>query len=391
MLLLIIGLLLFVGLVVIHEFGHFIAARRAGVDVEEFGIGFPPRLFGRRMSGGWLFSINLLPVGGFVRLKGEHDADIEKGTFGAASLWSKTKIMAAGVVMNLVVAFIFFTALAWVGTPVLVCNQYKVASDTHYSTQGDAASTITGIESGSPASKIGLKKGDRLVAAGPSASDLRSISPECPLSDITQQYAGQSLTVQVQRGGQTLTKTATLLTKQEVDDSLSTKNPKGYLGITVSNGLRFARATWSAPVVAAGEMVQFTGLTFQGLGKAVAGLGGIVAGEATGNSHARSEAQKQASSQVSGPLGIFFVLKGGAALGFKFVLFIVAIISLTLAIMNILPIPALDGGRLWLMLISHAVGKPLSQRTEEMVAGIGFMVLMLLFILITIVDVKRFL
>src|SRR6188508_745555 len=107
--LLVVGLLLFVGLVVIHEFGHFIMARRNGVDVEEFGIGFPPRAWSRRMPTGYDFSINWLPLGGFVKLKGEHDADTEKGSFGAASLWAKTKIISAGVIVNLFVAVVMFS------------------------------------------------------------------------------------------------------------------------------------------------------------------------------------------------------------------------------------------------------------------------------------------
>src|SRR6202050_4706847 len=95
-----VGLILFVGLVVFHEFGHFIMARRGGVEVEEFGLGFPPKLFKKRTKGGWLFTINLLPLGGFVKLKGEHDTDTEPGSFGAASLWAKTKIMAGGAFFN---------------------------------------------------------------------------------------------------------------------------------------------------------------------------------------------------------------------------------------------------------------------------------------------------
>src|ERR1700740_229118 len=95
-LLLVVGILLFIGLVVVHEFGHFIVARRNRVEVEEFGIFFPPRLYKHRTKAGWDFSINLLPLGGFVRLKGEHDSDTAKGTFGAASLMAKSKIMAAG-------------------------------------------------------------------------------------------------------------------------------------------------------------------------------------------------------------------------------------------------------------------------------------------------------
>src|SRR5215469_16636955 len=98
--LLIVGIILFILLVVVHEWGHFIAARRNGVEVEEFGIFFPPHLYTHKTKSGWLFSINLIPLGGFVKLKGEHDTDTEKGSYGAASLWAKTKIMTAGVAMN---------------------------------------------------------------------------------------------------------------------------------------------------------------------------------------------------------------------------------------------------------------------------------------------------
>lgn len=164
MILLIIGLLLFIGLVVIHEYGHFIMARRNGVEVEEFGIGFPPKVWSRKTKGGWIFSINLLPLGGFVRLKGEHDDANAKGTFGAASLWAKTKIMAAGVVMNLLTALVLLMGLALVGTPTLVCNQFTIASDTKYS--GTSSVKVESVTPGSPASKIGLQKGDEIQAAG---------------------------------------------------------------------------------------------------------------------------------------------------------------------------------------------------------------------------------
>src|SRR6266480_4743335 len=133
--LLLVGILLFIGLVVVHEFGHFIVARRNGVEVEEFGIFFPPRLYTRKTKAGWLFSINALPLGGFVRLKGEHDTDTEPGSFGAASLWTKSKIMSAGVVMNILTALVLFTILALIGMPKLVENQFSVKSDTKLSRQ----------------------------------------------------------------------------------------------------------------------------------------------------------------------------------------------------------------------------------------------------------------
>src|ERR1700710_3009268 len=128
-LILVVGIILFISLVVVHEFGHFIAARRNGVEVEEFAIFFPPRLYKRKTKAGWLFTINALPLGGFVRLKGEHDSDTEPGTFGAASIWVKTKIMGAGVIMNLITALVLFTILALVGMPKLVDNQYSVKRD----------------------------------------------------------------------------------------------------------------------------------------------------------------------------------------------------------------------------------------------------------------------
>ena len=385
-LLLIVGLLLFISLVVVHEYGHFIAARRNGVEVEEFGIFFPPRLFSRKTKGGWVFSINALPLGGFVKLKGEHDSDTEPGSFGAATTWAKTKIMAAGVFMNLVVALILFTILALVGMPKLVDNQFTVKSDTQLVNR----QVLVGyVEPGSPADKAGLKSEDELNAfALPGYSPVDVVSAN-QLPQVTKQFAGKNATIYYTRAGDTRTASVKLLTTKEVDASKKTSNPKGYLGI-VPTEYSLQRSTWSAPVVAVGFSAQVTALTFQGLGHALAGLGGWIAGIVTGNNVARNHAGDSASSQVSGPVGIFVILKNGSLLGYQFMLFIIAIISLTLAIMNILPIPALDGGRLWILLATRAAKRPLSARTEEIINAAGFVVLMVLITLVTVVDVKRF-
>ena len=151
-LLMIVGIILFFGLVVVHEFGHFIMARRGGVEVEEFGIGFPPKLFKYKTKSGWLFTINLLPLGGFVKLKGEHDTDTTPGSFGAASVWTKSKIMAAGVMMNLITAYILFVGLALAGMPQLVDNQFVVKSDATYVSRAEKYIAAGQVESGSPAS-----------------------------------------------------------------------------------------------------------------------------------------------------------------------------------------------------------------------------------------------
>ena len=126
----VVGLLLLVLLVVLHELGHAIAARRNGVVVEEFGIGFPPRAWARKLKNGVLFTLNWLPLGGYVKLQGEHDAANKAGDYGAASFWSKTKILLAGVFINWATAVVIFTGLALTGLPKVIDNQFTVKSDT---------------------------------------------------------------------------------------------------------------------------------------------------------------------------------------------------------------------------------------------------------------------
>lgn len=370
--LLIVGLLLFVGLVVIHEYGHFIAARRNGVDVEEFGIGFPPRAWGKKTKAGFIFSINWLPIGGFVKLKGEHDADTEKGTFGAASLKAKVKIMLAGVGMNLLGAFVLFTILAWIGMPHLIDNQFTVKNDTKVIKQ----EVLVGyIAKDSPAAKAGLQQRDQLIRISGENGKSSVIPSAAQLPSLTQKYAGQDVTIEYRRDGVTKKAPLQLLSQAQVDASKKTDNPKGYLGVSPTE-YKLTRATWSAPIVSLGVMKQFTVTTFQGLGSAIAAI-------FQGNG-------SKASEQVSGPVGIVVILKEGSLLGVEFMLMIIGIISLTLAIMNVLPIPALDGGRLFVLLISRMLGKPLTEDTEERINAIGFISLMLLVVLITIVDVKRY-
>ena len=385
---LILGIVLFLSLVIIHELGHFWVAKRNGVKPEEFGIFFPPRLWKKRMKGGWDFSVNLLPLGGFVKLKGEHDSDTAKGSFGAATDRAKAKIMLAGVALNLVTALGLFTVLAWTGMPnipALINNQFTVKSDTKVIHRSALAGLV---EPGSPAAKAGLQRLD----------DLKTISNgqktvtigDTPLSQATKQFAGQTVTVRYNRQGDSKAAKITLLSAATVEASRKTSEPKGYLGI-VPFEYSLQRSTWSAPIVAVGLTVQMTKMTLAGLWNAVQGLGGIIAGAVTGNTAARQNAQTEASSQVSGPVGIFMVLKEMGTLGMPFLLFIIAIISLTLAIMNVLPIPALDGGRLYLMLASRLTkAKRLTPDMEEKIVGGSFLLLLGLIVLITIVDVRRF-
>ncbi|OVE79105.1 hypothetical protein BVY00_01185 [bacterium G20] len=385
-LLFVLGFVLFVGLILIHEWGHFITARRNGVEVEEFGLGIPPRAWSKKLKSGMLLSLNWLPLGGFVKLKGEHDNDHRPGSFGAASLLAKTKIMLAGVGMNLIAGLILLTIVALVGMPKLIDNQFGLASDTKIVHR----QVLVGyIEPGSPAQTAGLSGRDviKLVSAN---GQTRTIATVQELHKTTTDFAGQIVGLTITHNGREQVKTVTLRSAREVEPTKKTDHPKGYLGISPTE-LQTYRATWSAPIVALGFTKQLVVLTMQGLAHALSGLGSTIAGTLSGNRQARVNGQTEATAQVGGPVAIGAFLWDSGSLGFNFMLFVIAYISLALALMNILPLPALDGGRLLMVLVSRSIlGRPLGQKIEERLVGASMVLLLSLFIIITIVDVKRF-
>ena len=210
------------------------------------------------------------------------------------------------------------------------------------------------------------------------------------MNRATTAFAGQNVQLTISRSGKEQTKDITLRSAAEVEPTKNTDNPKGYLGIS-PNELSAYRATWSAPIVALGFTKQLVVLTIQGLSHALSGLGAAIAGTVTGNEQARIKGQTQATDQVGGPVAIGAILWGGGSLGFNFVIMVIAVLSLTLALMNVLPLPILDGGRLVMMLISRGIlHRPLSKKTEERLVGASMALLLVLFALITIVDVRRF-
>lgn len=396
--LLIIGLTLFVGLVVIHEYGHFIAARRGGVDVEEFGIGFPPRAWKRRIQsqkGDYDFTINWLPLGGFVRLKGESDDATEPGSYGDAPLGTKVKIMVAGVIMNLITAFVLFTVVALAGMPQLPApelgQQFTIASDerTVSEVKNEDVVRVREVVASSPAAEAGILEGDEIISINGVAID----APE-DVGTATQDLAGQEVAIVVQSTERSdesnrddrRTVTVVLNQGQEAEEN----GRLGIVPISGREGFTLLGYTWSAPLVAVGTMAQFTQLTFVGLGQALSGFGSYLVSFISGDQEVRQESQAQATEQITGPLGIFFTLAAVSQEGVVLLLFIVALISLALAIMNILPIPALDGGRLFVTLLFKGLKKPLPKSLEEKIHGTGFLLLMGLFVLITIVDIRRF-
>lgn len=372
----VLGLLILVFLVTMHELGHAIIARRNGVVVEEFGIGFPPRALEKKLKNGVLLTLNWLPLGGFVKLQGEHDAASKKGDYGAATFWQKTRILLAGVAVNWLIAALLLSVLAWTGMPKILSNQFSVAGDTVIIKK---PVELTTVAKGSPAEKAGLKSGDQVVRfAGEPVQTADAFSSQ------TKEQKGKKVEIIYSRGGIEQTTTATL--------RADNKDKQGYLG--VGSGQREQiKASWSAPLVGIVTTGQFTLVTLQGLGDLVVNLVTGVVMQFSPNEVARTEAKANlatASGSVAGPIGILgTIFPAAEQAGLTQLIFLTAIISLTLAVMNVLPIPALDGGRWFVMAAYRLLKRPLTKEREEQIQGTGFLILMGLVVIVTVADVGK--
>lgn len=348
-------ILIFGFLVFIHELGHFVAARRNGVEVEEFGFGFPPRIVGKRF-GKTLYSINLLPLGGFVRMKGEDQDDSAAGSFGAASFWAKTKILLAGVTMNFIAAYIILVYLCLTGLPPVVANQASIGTATEAQPKQVMAIAIA---KGSPAEAAGVRQGDIVVSA-----DGRSFTAAQDLMNFTKEKAGSQVQLKLARDGQEREVTARL--REPASD-------QGYLGVTPFQTYAIKYGLVDSFLTAGAILGQLSWAT-------LAAFGGLIAGLFTSG---------QVSEQVAGPVGIVVLLSNVVNLGVAYVLIFVASISISLAVINAMPLPALDGGRFAIIAVGKLLRRPLSPRVEGLVHTIGFVALIGLMVVVTYVDIGR--
>lgn len=375
----IIGLISLTFLVALHELGHALAAKKNGVKLKEYAIGFPPRIKSFKaktdkiLPKGTKISIGAIPLGGFVRLQGEHDSDSKKGDYGVASFWGKTQILFAGVAMNWLVAFVLFTVLAISGMPKLLPNQFYLSSDAKISGGGVQVSAIS---KDSPAEKAGLNKNDTLLEFNG-----QKVENSTKIRQDLKNNAGKTVSLKISRNGKEISKSV----------KLNEKGNNGFLGAVLSDGMQKIHSTWSAPIVGLGTTVQFTGETFKGVGELFINFFGGIFEKVIPNSDSQKNANTQLSKvgeSVSGPVMVIGgIFPNIVSMGLDMILMLTAIISISLACMNVLPIPALDGGRWFMTFIFRALlKKPLSKELEENINGWSFIILMGLSVLVIILD-----
>jgi regulator of sigma E protease len=370
----VVGLIALMVLVVVHELGHAVVALRNGVVVEEFGIGIPPRAWKKKLKNKVLFTLNWLPFGGFVKLQGENDAADKKGDYGAATFSQKTKILLAGVAVNWLFAVVLLSALALTGLPKILQNQVTIPSDT---TIIHKPVEVVNIIKNHSAEKAGLKSGDTII---------RFAGQEVPtvdrLVEISKQKKGQSVGVVYNRDG----------VEHSVQVTLGKDVVSGIFGADL--GQRdLIKVTWSAPFIGVATTAQFTWLTVQGIYDMVGNLINGLVSQLSPNADVRAKASselKAVGDGVAGPIGILgTIFPAAQRAGLTQFVFLTAIISLSLAVMNVLPIPALDGGRWFMMAVFRLSKKKLTKEREENIQAVGFSILMGLIILVTFVDVAK--
>lgn len=370
----IIGFIILAFLVIVHEMGHAIAAKRSGVVVEEFGIGMPPRLWGKKLKNGVMLSINWLLFGGFVKLQGEFDEAKNKGDYGAAKFWQKTKILFAGVTMNWLVAVIILTILSLTGMPKILETQYSIVGDS--TTVIGPIEAVT-VQPSSAADKAGIKPGDIITEF-----DGMPVFTDDQLIELIGVKSGRKVNITYERKGVIHNTLATL------GKDISA----GYLGIGLGQR-ELTRFTWSAPIVGVATTAQFTWETAKGIVQLVTDLSVNFVKQFNSNEASRKVATaklKTVGDSVTGPVGIVgTIFPNASQAGPTQIALLAAIISISLAVMNVFPIPALDGGRWFTMALFRLFRKKLTIAREEKIQSFGFLVMMGLVVLVTILDVKR--
>ena len=374
-------------LVLAHEFGHFRAARWLKVGAEEFGLGFPPRALGFQITKrrhleknaegkkarrwrfirgnrdlnaddikfGTVYSLNWIPLGGFVKIKGiedfpgekSHGEVADKDNFSGRSIWQRLFILAAGVLMNIVLAFVLFTIVFAVGMP--------------QETTGPGNIQIQEVSDKSPAQAAGILMGDVIVSI-----DQKTFSDISDLQTYINSHKDQAMKVGVRRGQQVIDET---ITPKVTADSAG----RAVMGVALAKTAQVKYPWYQAIWEAAKYTISILGTIIVAFYNLIKNL---ITGQSVGDA-------------VGGPVRIAQITGQVANVGFVYLLNFVALLSLNLAVVNFLPFPPLDGGRILFLVIESIRRKPVKKEIENIVNNIGFLLLMALLAWVTFKDVIK--
>jgi len=342
-------------LVFVHELGHFLTAKRAGIRVDEFGFGFPPRAYSVK-RGGTVYSINWIPLGGFVKIKGEsgeHASD--KDSFASKPLHVRALVLSAGVIMNIVLCWVLLSVGYLIGLPQIVDEGLSP-----YARITDSKIQVSTVLEGSPAERAGIKSGDTILkVSGVPVTDAQQVRDAALISpgDVFMSVARDGKNIDFAITPERLA----IIGKPGIGVALAKTGLVSYPAHIAP--LEGAHATW---VLTSDILSAFGGLIRDLF------------------------VDRKVSVELSGPVGIAFITADVAKLGFRYILQFTALLSINLAIINIFPIPALDGGRLAFLLVEAVRRKPLGRNIETITHNVGFALLMTLVVVITFRDVVKF-
>lgn len=348
-----IALFSLLALIIIHEFGHFVLAKKFGAKVEEFGIGYPPRLFGKKV-GETIYSVNLLPFGAFVRIHGEEGGVENYRSFIGLKMWQRVLIVLGGVISFWFVSAFLLSVVAGVwGLPT------AVADEDNYNLINPKVQ-ITQIMPDSPAKAADLKIGDVIVGFDKIAD----------VQQFIKAHQGEEIDLMVKRGQDLFNKKVALRTSSLADE--------GPLGVGLVRIALKPYSWYEAPVQGVITTGNLTLNIVKGWVLGVKSLFGI------------AQLPKGMKMEMMGPVGILDLLREYFKLGINYFLFLISLISIALALANILPIPALDGGKLVFLVIERVRGKPINYKLEQKVTAAFFVALIILMIFVTVkFDIPR--
>ncbi len=349
----------------LHEMGHFLLARKFGITVEEFGIGYPPRIWGKKIKN-TIYSINWLPLGAFVKILGEDETQKKtQGSFASKVLWQRALVLFGGVAVFWIIAFLIITILAGIsGVPTAVPDSFNGIGKEAPKVQ------IFSVAKNSPADLAGIKAGDEIKKLKVKSAKLKveeiETSKVGEIQQFISEHKGEEILFSLQRGDEVLTVTST----PRVDPPKG----EGALGIALARVSHMQVAWYKSPWIGA----KITALQTKDIPVQWYEL-------------IKKKIDKVPTPEVQlvGPVGLGQIMGQALGQGAGNYLMLVAIISIYLAFFNLLPIPALDGGRLLFIAIEAIMRKPVNPKVEQKITTIFFIALILMALIFTFQDIRR--